>query len=265
MSKKSHNQQSTANQLTRWLIFLGISAVLALILLVAAPRIMHRSLFSVADGASTGTLAVGVTDVPDTLDIRTVNNASLDRVLIGNVYETLLGRNSDNGITAGLASSWKTSDDGLTLTFTLRSGLRFANGHTLDAASVVWSLQQAVSNKWPGADTKLAALASVTNPNATTVVITLKQPDATLPRTLSGRLGIVYDSAANIDYTNQAMGSGPYRITDFTPSQKIAFAAVSGSTAKTHTVTVRNYSSDSNLLKAARSRPCDSLRPRIRG
>ena len=85
MSKKSHNQQSTANQLTRWLIFLGVSAVLALILLVAAPRIMHRSLFSVTDGASTGTLAVGVTDVPDTLDIRTVNNASLDRVLIGNV------------------------------------------------------------------------------------------------------------------------------------------------------------------------------------
>lgn len=261
MSKKSHNQQSTANQLTRWLIFLGVSAVLALILLVAAPRIMHRSLFSVADGASTGTLAVGVTDVPDTLDIRTVNNASLDRVLIGNVYETLLGRNSDNGITAGLASSWKTSDDGLTLTFTLRSGLRFANGHTLDAASVVWSLQQAVSNKWPGADTKLAALASVTNPNATTVVITLKQPDATLPRTLSGRLGIVYDSAANIDYTNQAMGSGPYRITDFTPSQRIAFAAVSGSTAKTHTVTVRNYSSDSNLLKAARAGDVDLAIP----
>lgn len=260
MSKKSRNRASTANQLSRWLVFLGVSAVLALALLVVMPRVMHHSLLD-GDGESTGSISVGITDAPRTLDIRTADDASLDRVLIGNVYETLLGRSNDNATTAGLASVWKTSDDGLTLTLTLRSGLRFSNGHPLDASSVVWSLQQAVSNKWPGASTKLASLASVSNPDARTVIISLKQPDATLPRTLAGRLGIVYDRAANIDYAEQAVGSGPYRIKSFTPGQQITLNAVGGSTAKTHTVVIRSYGSDPALLKAVQSGDIDLALP----
>jgi len=263
MSQKSQSQhrESTANQLSRWLIFLGISAVLAVVVLVAVPRITHHSLFGDEAGASGGTVTVGITDTPDTLDIRTANSASLDRVLIGNVYQTLLDRDNDNKITAGLASAWKTSSDGLTLTFTMRDGLRFANGHTLDASSVVWSLQQAVSNKWPGADTKLASLASVSNPDAGTVVITLKQPDATLPRTLAGRLGIVYDRAAGIDYKTQAAGSGPYRIKDFTPNKRITLAATGEAAAKTSTVVISNYSDDAALVKAAKAGDVDLAIP----
>ena len=44
---QNHEQSSrarTSNQLIRWLIFLGISAVLALIVFVAVPTLTHRSL-----------------------------------------------------------------------------------------------------------------------------------------------------------------------------------------------------------------------------
>ena len=247
---QNHEQSSharTSNQLIRWLIFLGISAVLALIVFVAVPTLTHRNLLGDGTDATGGSLTVG---------IRTTDSDSLNRVLIGNVYRTLLDRDKDNKITAGLASAWTTSDDGLTLTFTLRNGIRFANGHTVDASNVVWSLQQAVANKWPGADTKLAALASVTNPNATTVVISLKHPDATLPRTLAGRLGIVYDSAADIDYAKQTMGSGPYTVKNFEPGKRVVLNATEGSNAKTSTVTFKNYASDQALMKAASTSRC---------
>lgn len=261
---QNHEQSSrarTSNQLIRWLIFLGISAVLALIVFVAVPTLTHRSLLGNGTDATGGSLTVGVTDTPQTLDIRTTDSDSLNRVLIGNVYRTLLDRDKDNKITAGLASAWTTSDDGLTLTFTLRNGIRFANGHTVDASNVVWSLQQAVANKWPGADTKLAALDSVTNPNATTVVISLKHPDATLPRTLAGRLGIVYDSAADIDYAKQTMGSGPYTVKNFEPGKRVVLNATEGSKAKTSTVTFENYASDQALMKATQAGGIDLALP----
>ncbi|MBW3094413.1 ABC transporter substrate-binding protein [Bifidobacterium sp. 64T4] len=257
---ESSNRAHTSNQLIRWLIFLGISAVLALVIFVAIPAVTHRSLLGNTDETG-GALTVGITDAPQTLDIRTTDSDSLNRVLIGNVYRTLLDRDKDNKITAGLASSWTTSDDGLTLTFTLRNGIRFANGHPLDASNVVWSLQQAVTNKWPGADTDLAALASVTNPNATTVVISLKHPDATLPRTLSGRLGIVYDSTANIDYTKQTMGAGPYTVHSFKPGKQVVLTATDGSTAKTSTVTFDNYADDQALMKATQDGGIDLALP----
>ena len=57
------------------------------------------------------------------------------------------------------------------------------------------SLQQAITQKYAGVD-DLGDLKSVTNPNDSTVVITLAQTNPTLLRALSGRLGIVYDSEA---------------------------------------------------------------------
>ena len=248
-------------QLRNWLIFIGVAAARGA-LVWAGPALLNRhALFGGDTVQSNSAVTVGLTNVPKTLDIRTNDDAGLNRALIGNVYETLLDRDGRNQPTAGLARTWSTSKDGLRLTFTLRSGLRFSNGHVLDASDVVWSLQQAIQHKWPGAETAFAALTSVTNTDETTVTITLSKPDASLTRTLSDRLGIVYDSEADIDYRNAAVGSGAFSVKTFTPGSVLTLVARDDADAKTGTVTLRNFADDAALLKAARTGDVDLAVP----
>ncbi len=66
--------------------------------------------------------------------------------LMGNCYERLLRYDvSDPAkLLPDLAKGWKVSADGLTYSFELKPGLRFASGNTLTAEDVVFSLQRAV-------------------------------------------------------------------------------------------------------------------------
>ncbi len=96
-------------------------------------------------------MTVGITGAPESLDIRTTDDDSLDRVLLGNVYETLLKRDDNNKIQPSLASSWKVSEDGTTYRFNLRSGATFADGTTITSSDAVWSLQQIMTNKMAAA------------------------------------------------------------------------------------------------------------------
>ena len=52
-------------------------------------------------------LAIGLTLAPTNLDLRTTSGTALEQLLIGNVYEALLTRNSDNSVSPGVAQSWR--------------------------------------------------------------------------------------------------------------------------------------------------------------
>ncbi|WP_190972960.1 ABC transporter substrate-binding protein [Bifidobacterium rousetti] len=234
--RRHRRARRSPSPLSQWLTFLCVAAALFLLIWGGWSVLGRRVPLPYTSGTvrSDSAVTVGLTpsnptavpvsattattdasSAPTTLDIRTADSTELDRALIGNVYQTLLGRDENNKLTAGVASSWKTSADGLTLTLTLRDGLTFSNGDKLDSSDVVWSLQQAIEGKWPGAEHAFAALKSVANPDARTVAITLERPDATLPYTLSGRLGIVYDADATVDYATTALGSGPFIVANF--------------------------------------------------
>ncbi|MBT1173249.1 ABC transporter substrate-binding protein [Bifidobacterium sp. MA2] len=262
--------------LTQWGIFLGVAT--ALFLLIWAGWSIVNQRHPSADGgvvrsdssATVGLTAASDSPAPSTLDIRTADSAELDRALIGNVYQTLIDRTEKNTLKAGIASSWKTSADGRTLTLTLRKGLTFSNGDALDSSDVVSSLQHAVEGKWPGASERFAALTSVTNPDSSTVTIALSRPDATLPYTLSGRLGIVYDAEADVDYATHAIGSGPFTVSKFVRGRSITLSARTDGTyapsdstaaAKTGTVTLRYYADDAALGQAAKTGALDMTVP----
>ncbi|OOG67783.1 ABC transporter substrate-binding protein [Sinorhizobium sp. A49] len=64
----------------------------------------------------------------------------------GNTYSMLvrLDINDTTKVVGDLADSWNVSDDGLTYTFKLKSGLKFASGNPVTAADVAWSFERAV-------------------------------------------------------------------------------------------------------------------------
>jgi peptide/nickel transport system substrate-binding protein len=66
--------------------------------------------------------------------------------IIGNSYETIIGYDiaDVSKIFGVVAEDWKMSDDGKTMSFTVRQGKKFASGNDLTAEDVVFSLVRAV-------------------------------------------------------------------------------------------------------------------------
>lgn len=64
----------------------------------------------------------------------------------GNTYSMLvrLDINDTTKVIGDLAESWTVSDDGLTYTFKLKPGLKFASGNPVTAEDVAWSFERAV-------------------------------------------------------------------------------------------------------------------------
>ncbi|MCA1645560.1 MAG: ABC transporter substrate-binding protein, partial [Chloroflexi bacterium] len=129
-----------------------------------------------------------------------------------------------------LADSWQVSDDSLRYSFKLRSGLKFADGSPLDAQAVKWSFDRLMGiNKSAAAN--IRQLKSTEAPDPTTVVMTLSEPFAYfLPSLGTYASGIVNPKAAekqsNNDQaqdwlSNNSLGSGPYKISDWQRGQRL--------------------------------------------
>ena len=73
-------------------------------------------------------------------------NSSVDGgCLAVNSFEGLMRYNEDGDLEPACAESYEVSEDGLTYTFTLRDGLKWSNGETLDASDFVYSWKRAAS------------------------------------------------------------------------------------------------------------------------
>ncbi|TIV65118.1 MAG: ABC transporter substrate-binding protein [Mesorhizobium sp.] len=64
----------------------------------------------------------------------------------GNTYDLLvrLDLSDTSKVKADLAESWSVSDDGLTYTFKLKPGMKFASGNPITAADVAYSFERAI-------------------------------------------------------------------------------------------------------------------------
>ena len=78
----------------------------------------------------------------------------------------------------GLATSWTHSPDGLTWTFTIRSGVKWQDGVPLTAHDVAFTYTFMMKYKLQAFLASLQAIKTVTAPNDTTVVITCTRPKA---------------------------------------------------------------------------------------
>ena len=202
---------------------------------------------------------------PVSLDIRHQSGSAIEQVLIGNVYEGLLSRDSDNKVQPGLAKSWDISNDGTTYTFHLNENMNFSNGDTLDAEDVAWSINQLKEQQYYNAN-QVESLEKAEAVDSDTVKLTLSTPDSNLLWYLTGRPGLVFDKDAEYNAKTEAVGSGPYTVESFDSASKMALKANpkywgSAHKAATENVIIKFLTDDNAAVNALKSGEVDVLSP----
>jgi len=147
---------------------------------------------------------------PTSLDPRIGVDAQSEK--IGSlIFDSLVHKNEHFNLDPWLATSWETPDP-LTYRFHLRSNVRFQNGQPLTSADVKYTLDSMRDGTVITAKAQaLAHIDHVDAPDAATVVIHLKQPDAALLWNLSdGAIGVVPVGSGR-DFAFHPIGSGPFR------------------------------------------------------
>jgi peptide/nickel transport system substrate-binding protein len=127
------------------------------------------------------------------------------------IFDSLLRKDAQFNLEPWLATSWETPDP-QTYRFHLRTDVHFQNGKPLTATDAKYTLDSmrdgTVITAKAGA---LARIDHIEAPDAGTLVIHLKQPDASLLWNLSdGAVGIV-PAGSGRDFGLHPVGSGPFR------------------------------------------------------
>src|SRR6202453_2483052 len=159
---------------------------------------------------SAQTVTMAIESSPTNLDPRIGVDAQSEHIY-GLIFDSLVRKNEHFNLEPWLATSWETPDP-LTYRFHLRTDVHFHNGKPLTAVDVKYTLDSmrngTVITAKAGA---LARIDHVDAPDAATVVLHLKQPDAALLWNLSdGAIGIV-PAGSGSDFAFHPIGSGPFR------------------------------------------------------
>ncbi|WP_311969640.1 ABC transporter substrate-binding protein [Pseudomonas baltica] len=157
------------------------------------------------------TLRIGIQDDPDVLDPHRSRTYS-GRLVYTALCDKLVDINPQLNYVPQLATAWHWSEDGKTLTMTLRDGVTFHDGEVFDAAAVKFNLDRARTLPDSLRKSELSSVESVEVIDAKTVAIKVKQPDATLISQLSDRAGMMLaPKASATEVGAKPICSGPYK------------------------------------------------------
>jgi peptide/nickel transport system substrate-binding protein len=195
---------------------------------------------AVGDPVPGGVLNVGLQADPTTLDPTQAGLTAIWKV-IEHVYDTLVRVDPELTPVPGLAESWEISEDGLTYTFKLRSGVTFHDGTPLTSDDVVFSYTRVLDPATAAVNAanflsvkgaaafnsgESTALEGITAPDEQTVVITLEAPDASFLPILTTAGSIImsraFVEANNGDVSQVANGTGPFIFREYIPSTSVS-------------------------------------------
>ena len=132
------------------------------------------------------------------------------------VYDRLVKLSADGkGVSPELATTWSVTSDGLSATFTLRSGVKFSDGTALTADDVVYSLSRAIdqNGSW---GFLFSPISAVTKVDEQTIKVQMTQAFAPLLLALSTFAASIYSKANFVKWGKDAgahpLGTGAFML-----------------------------------------------------
>ncbi|NIZ60375.1 ABC transporter substrate-binding protein [Sedimentitalea sp. CY04] len=185
------------------------------------------SALALAAGAASAkdSIIVAMQLEPPHLDPTSAAAGAIDSVLYSNVFEGLTRFMGDGAVVPGLAASWEISDDGLTYTFSLHSGVTFHDGTTMDAEDVKFSLDRARAEDSTNAQKALfAGIIDVSVVNPQTVKVTLSEPNGNFLFNMAWGDAVIVAPESIDDIKTNPIGTGAFKFANWVQGDKIELA-----------------------------------------
>ncbi|WP_423210211.1 ABC transporter substrate-binding protein [Paracoccus yeei] len=202
-------------------------------------RILAMGAAAVLAGLSVtvGTARAEGTDIkivlPEDLDLLEpcmATRSNIGRVIFQNVSETLTeydAREGSGGVLPRLAETWEQMPDG-SWRFHLRQGVTFSDGSGFDAQDVKHSFERALSDKisceTPRYFGGMTVQANVVDDHTIDFKADPVQP--ILPLLMS--MVTIVPEETPIEFVRDPIGTGPYKVTEWTPGQRIVLTRRDG-------------------------------------
>lgn len=175
------------------------------------------------------TLRIALQLEPPLLDPTVGAAAPIGEVVYGNVFEGLVRLAEDGSAQPRLAERWDLAPDGLSLRFTLRTGVRFHDGTPFDATVARFALDRARAEGSSNPQRSLlAAISSIDAPDAHTLVLRLKRHDGGLLQSLGSAAFVMVAPGSVGTNPTAPNGTGPWRFVDWQRGNRIELARFDG-------------------------------------
>ena len=204
-----------------------------------------------------GEITVGIAaDLDTSLDPHVSSASAGTREVLFNIFEGLVKPDSDGNILPAIAESYTVNETADVYTYTLREGVQFHNGDTVEVGDVLYSLSRAA-----GLETgevlvsDVANIAAVEATDDKTIVVTLKAADTEFNAYMT--VAIVPEGS---DPNADVVGTGPFTFTSRTPQDNIVlekFANYWGTPAYLDKVTLKIIPDPQTMIMSLRSGAVD--------
>lgn len=145
------------------------------------------------------------------------------------VFDMILGQKDDGAIEPSIATAWKNIDP-LTWQFTIRTDVKFHDGTPMTADDVVFSVKRGADIQYKYAITsRLDVIKDAVKVDDKTVNIITTRPDGILLKRMAlvSILPKAYlEKVGDEVFGNKPIGTGPFKLTEFVPDNRIVVQAV---------------------------------------
>lgn len=169
-------------------------------------------------------IVIGQNSDVTTLDAQMFSDLLTESVTL-NIYEPVVRVENDGEVVAGVAESWKVSDDGMQYVFSIRKGMKFHNGDDVKPSDVKFTLERCMES--PYVQTYFSCIDKV-EADDSTVTVSLKYPYGPILSIMGSYAGVVSEASLKADENALArnpIGCGPYKFVEWAQGDKIVLEA----------------------------------------
>ena len=164
------------------------------------------------------TIRVAIPVPIGTLDPAKFRTGGMEFNYANSVFNRLTTNDEKLRVLPDLATSWESSPDLKSWTFTLRPGVKFHNGKPFDATDVLYSYNRmrdaAVGSVMMA---RLSIVSAIEAIDPMTVRFTLSIPYAEMPALVGSYESFILTESAADTLTTHPVGTGPFRLVEYLP------------------------------------------------
>jgi peptide/nickel transport system substrate-binding protein len=185
------------------------------------------------------------------------------------VYDSLYQLNLDGTYSLEAAESVEVSEDGLVYTYTLREGMKFHDGETMDSSDVVFSFNLYQTAPFVYQPSYTGYFANIEAPDERTVVLTLTDPIPNIESQLvflyilPEHIWAEHEGDAAADFDNASLiGSGPFKLLEYSQNEFVRLGAVKDhylNVANIDEVIFQTFANQDALVQALRTGQVDLI------